>query len=547
MSDGRDLRADAGAAVPRAVAGVPDGMAAAVLVGVNPVFGLYAAIAGPIAGGLTAATQRMVVTTTTAAALAAGSAVAGFSGDRRAEALFALTLLAGAVMALAGLLRLGRHVRLVSVSVLTGFLTGVAVNIVCGQLGKLLGIPASGSFALEKAWDAAGNLGEVTWAPAAAGLGALAILIVLGRTRFATAGAAVAILVPTLLSLGSPAVERVDDVGEIPAGLPAPHVPDLSLLVDRSVLIGALTVVVIVLVQGVGVAESAPNADGAPAPTDRDFLAQGAANLLAGLFQGQPVGGSVGQTALNLQAGARTRWAAVLSGVLIAVIVLALSGLIGEVAMPTLAAVLVYAAARSINRGRIETVLRTGAASRVAFSATLLATLVLPIAAAVGIGVALSLLLQLNREAVDLRVVRLVPAGGERFVEEAAPARLPGGEVVVLDVYGSLQFAGARTLQERLPAVDDARRPVVVLRLRGRTTLGATSQIVLDDYARRLAAAGGRLYLSGVAPELAEQLRRTQRVDVRGAVTVVAAEPAIGDATRTAHAAAAAWLEEVGP
>lgn len=225
MSDGRDLRADAGAAVPRAVAGVPDGMAAAVLVGVNPVFGLYAAIAGPIAGGLTAATQRMVVTTTTAAALAAGSAVAGFSGDRRAEALFALTLLAGAVMALAGLLRLGRHVRLVSVSVLTGFLTGVAVNIVCGQLGKLLGIPASGSFALEKAWDAAGNLGEVTWAPAAAGLGALAILIVLGRTRFATAGAAVAILVPTLLSLGSPAVERVDDVGEIPAGLPAPHVP----------------------------------------------------------------------------------------------------------------------------------------------------------------------------------------------------------------------------------------------------------------------------------------------------------------------------------
>jgi SulP family sulfate permease len=147
------LRQDAVAGVPGAIASVPDGMASAALVGINPVHGLYASIAGPIAGGAAASTRLMVITTTTAAALAAASAVDGFSGDRRAEAVFLLTLIAGLLMAGAALLRLGRYVRFVSVSVLTGFPTAVAVNIVCGRLADLLGTTASGPFTLAKACD----------------------------------------------------------------------------------------------------------------------------------------------------------------------------------------------------------------------------------------------------------------------------------------------------------------------------------------------------------------------------------------------------------
>ena len=115
------LRRDAVAGVPGAVGSVPDGMASAVLVGVNPVYGLFASFAGPIAGGLTASTRLMVITTTTAAALAAGSAVEGFDAAARPEALFMLTVLAGAVMLAAGLLRLGRFTRFVSFSVMIGF------------------------------------------------------------------------------------------------------------------------------------------------------------------------------------------------------------------------------------------------------------------------------------------------------------------------------------------------------------------------------------------------------------------------------------------
>ena len=126
-------------------------MAASVLAGVNPVYGLYASFAGPLVGGLSSSTQRMVVTTTSAAALAAGSALSGVDPADRPGALFLLTIIAGVAMLLAGVFRLGRYTRFVSQSVMTGFLTGVAVNIVFGQLDDLTGAPSEGSIAIERA------------------------------------------------------------------------------------------------------------------------------------------------------------------------------------------------------------------------------------------------------------------------------------------------------------------------------------------------------------------------------------------------------------
>ena len=106
----------------------------------------------------------------------------------------------------------------------------------------------------------------------------------------------------------------------------------------------------------------------------------------------------------------------------------------------------------------------------------------------------------------------------------------------------SLLYAGARTLAARLPDPAGATTPVVVLRLRGRSRLGATFHVVVSDYAARLAAAGGRLYLSGVDPVLVEQLRRTGRVDVAGPVVVRVAEPALWRSTDAARRDAEAWL-----
>jgi sulfate permease, SulP family len=502
--------------------------------------GLYASFAGPITGGLTANTRLMVITTTSASALAAGSALSGVPAAQRPAAVPLVAIIAGAALVAAGLLKLGRYTRFVSYSVMTGFLTGVAVNIVCGQVPDFTGAKAQGPFPLAKAFDVLIHPGSINIASLLAGLGALAILVVMSFTPWRVVSALVALVVPTVIVVlvGAASVARVGDAGDIPPGIPVPRLPDFG-LVSFGLVTGALAVAAIVFVQGAGVAEAAPNPDGQPQP-NTDIVAQGAGNLVSGFFGGLPVGGSVGQTALNKRAGGRTRWAAIWSGVWMLVILAALSPLVAKVAVPTLAAVLIFAAAGALRVSEIRTIMRTGRIAQTAVTSTFLATLFLPVAAAVAIGVALSLLLQLNRGARDLSVVELVPAGHGRFTERPAPASLSSDQVTILDVYGSLLYAGSRTLQARLPDPAGSHAPAVVLRLRGRTSLGATFLKVAAGYAERLAEVDGRLYLSGLDPSVAERLRHTGRLE--GLVPIFEATPLVGESTGAARHAAQAWL-----
>ena len=534
MPEKKALRFDVVAGLPGAIASVPDGMAAGVLAGVNPIHGLYASMVGPLAGGTQTSTGLMVITTTGASALAAGAAISEVPQEDKAAALVLLTVLAGAMMLLAAALRLGRYTRLVSHSVMTGFLTGIAVNIVFGQLPELTGSEASGTVAAAKALDVVANPTSIDPVSLTVGVGAIGLLVVcaypVDAARFAGRSAR-----PRRggLVFDRDSVVLVADGGAIPAGLPLPQLPDLGLL-DPGLIGGAAAVTVIVLVQGAGVAEASPNLDGTRSRPNQDFCAQGIGNLASGLFGGMPVGGSVGQTALNESMGGRTRWAAIFCGLWMVVLLSAFSSLVGSVPLPTLAAVLIFAAAGSIRPSRISAILHSGVGSKIALLTTFVATLVLPVTAAVGVGVAMSLLLQLNQEAVDLKVVRLIPEPDNTFREVPVPTTLHSGEVVVLDVYGSLFYAGARTLQVRLPDPAMARSPEVILRLRGRTTLGATFFSVIAGYAERLEEAGGKLYLSGVSRDVADYWDQERLATQHVALDTFPATDIIGESTRCA-------------
>jgi sulfate permease, SulP family len=312
--DRATLKTDLVAGLPGAIGSVPDGMAASVLAGVNPIHGLYASLCRSGCRRPSASTKLMVITTTSAAALAAGSALESLSPEDRPEALFLLTVIAGVAMVAAGVLRLGRFTHFVSQSVMIGFLSGMAINIIAGQIPDLTGAAAEGSLAVQKAWSVVTNASGIELASVLTGAAAFAIIVLLGRTRIAPFSAVVALAVPTIpVVLSGADVAQVMDQGDIPRGIPLPAC--LRSRCSRGLCSpGALAVAAIVLVQGVGVAESAPNEDGTRSNTNVDFIAQGIGNVGSGLFQGQPVGGSVGQTALNQSAGARTRWASILCG-----------------------------------------------------------------------------------------------------------------------------------------------------------------------------------------------------------------------------------------
>ena len=534
---------DALAGLNSAVASVPDGLASGVLAGVNPIYGLYACMAGPIAGGIVSSTQLLIVATTSASSLAAGQALGGLSSPARDNALFVMVLLIGAFQIVFGLLRLGRLARFVSYSVMTGFLTGIAVLTVLSQLPTVTGYAATGGNKVTQTLDLLANLGQVDLRTLTVAIVALVLALLLPRTRLGNFGNLVAIIVPSalvvLLQLGD--VEIVRDIGEIPRGLPTPVVPPLS-AISVDVLTGALSVAVIILVQGAGVSQSVPNPDGSRSKASRDFVAQGAANLAAGVFRGLPVGGSLSTTALSVLSGARTRWAAIFAGLWMVVVVVALPDVVARIAMSALGALLIVASAGAIKPAEVRSIWNTGWPSRLAILATFLATLLLPIQAAVGIGVVLSAVLYLFRASSDASVVELVERPDGRIEERKPPKQLRSHAVTVLDVYGHLFYAGAHTLERLLPRTDGAERPVVILRLRGRASVGATLVDVLGTYADKLKEADGRLYLAEVSDGVYDQIARTGKLGTEEGVRAYKATRILGEATRTAHADAEAWL-----
>jgi len=542
-----DGRQDALAGLNVAIANVPDGLANGALVGVNPVFGLYATMAGPLVGGLFSSTQLMVVSTTAAASLTAAEALSALpSAITREEALFVMVVITGVVQVTAGFLGLSRLNRFVSYSVITGFLTGIAVSLVLSQLPTITGIEASGGNRLMQAVSVVARAPEASpWSMALAAL-ALLLAILLPRTPLGNAGRLLAVVIPSgllLLVPGLEGVRTVADLGGISRNVPLPAIPRLAAAFD--VLTGALSLAVVVLVQGAGVSQSVPNPDGTPTRSSRDYIAQGAANIVSGIFRGLPVGGSASTTALNVLSGARSRWAAVFAGMWMAAFVVGIPSLVGYVAMPALGALLVLAGVSSFKPSDIASVWFAGWDARLAGGATFLATLTLPIQAAVGIGVVLSALLYLRGSSAAVRVVQVVELPDGRLEEREPPATLPSRQVTVLDVYGDLFYAGARTLEELLPRPHGSRQLAVVLRLRGQTAAGATLVDVLAHYAEELRKVNGRLYLAGVSGDAYLKLAASTKLRLAGRVRVYEATPIIGEATLKAVADARAWIDRL--
>jgi SulP family sulfate permease len=473
----------------------------------------------------------------------AGQALAGRPQESRADALFLLVLLAGVFQALLGIVQAGRLTRFVSYSVMSGFIAGIAVLTILSQLSTAAGYDASGANRVMETWDLVRHAGDLSVASIAITVLALALAILLPRTFLGPFGTLLAIVIPSvvvlLASIGS--VQIVKDVGEFPGGVPRPQLPDFTLF-SPDVITGGLAVGIVTLIQGAGVSQTVPNPGGRENSMSRDFVAQGAANIGCSMFRGLPVGASLSTTALSVVSGSRTRWAAIITGLVVALVVIALSGVIGRVAMPALAALLMVASARTIKPREVRALWITGWPARMAAAVTFGATLLLPIEVAVGLGVVLSILLFVYNSSGDVTVVQLIERDDGRFEEHMPPKKLASNEVTVLDVYGHLFFAGARTLARELPLPNDAERPVVVLRLRGRTDPKATLIDVLSNYADRLEDADGRLYLSGLSEDAHDEIGRTRKLDLKGPVRLFKATGVLGESTHDARIHGEAWL-----
>jgi sulfate permease, SulP family len=179
---------------------------------------------------------------------------------------------------------------------------------------------------------------------------------------------------------------------------------------------------------------------------------------------------------------------------------------------------------------------------------TFVGTLVMPLQFAVLLGVGLSILLFTFHQANRLELVELVPSRNNPLpVEQPAPKKLTDHHVTVLYPYGSLFYAAAKTLEENLPAAEDARQAVVIFMLRGYENFGSTMITVLDRYNQTLQTNGGKLMLAGISTNVMRQLERTGLLDRIGRENVFPVHKQWGVSAYEAYDAAQIWLDTVRP
>ena len=542
------LRKDAVAGLVLGVESVPDGLAAGLLAGVNPLAGLYAYLFGTIGGSLFTSSAFMAVQATGAMAIVIADVPAVHSADDPARALFTLSVLTGIVMLAAGFLRLGSVLRFVSNAVMVGFISAVGVNIILGQLANLTGYKAEGANRVIRAVNTLAHPGELHLQSLAIGVLTIALILVLERTRAGPLGLVLAVIVTSasVAVLGWSGVATVRELSEVPRALPLPGAPMLRLV--PSLVIPAVSLAFVGLVQGAAISAGFPNPDGRYPDASRDFIGQGAANVIAGIFRGMPVGGSMSATSLNKAAGARSRIALMIAGAVMAVVIIAFAGLVGHIAMPALAGLLMLVGYRTIKPDDLRSVWKTGAVQKAVLATSFALTMVIPLQYSVLAGVGLSVVLHVVRQSNQITIKRwwLDPDGN--LIETDPPAQLPAGEVVALQPYGSLFFAAAPVLESQLPApADAAGNSVVILRLRGRTDLGTTFMDVLRRYAHTLKATGSKLVIVSASERIQEQLRMTGVTDLIAPENIYTGDERVGATLKRAYADATAWIEHNQP
>jgi SulP family sulfate permease len=230
-------------------------------------------------------------------------------------------------------------------------------------------------------------------------------------------------------------------------------------------------------------------------------------------------------------------------GPIIAVVVLLFAGAVETIPLATLAGLLVVIGARAIKLPAVQTVWQTNVAPRAIMAVTFVGVLMMPIQYAVFFGVVLSVLQYVYSSSLDVRVTELKQEANGMYAEQPAPDLLASEQVTVLDIHGSVFYAGAEIIGGLLPKATGSHRPAVVLRLRGRTEVGSTFLGVVERYRTEIEAAAGVLMLAGVGPELSEQLDRTGILAAIGEENVCAAQPTLTASVNVAVTAAERWLE----
>jgi SulP family sulfate permease len=508
--------------VPDTIAGlslaafvIPESVAYATLAGLPPVTGLYCYLVAGIAYALVGTSRQAAVGPTSALALAVAAGIATLAGGDPARAVAlasGVALMVGVICVVGRFVGFANLAYFLSDAVVAGFKTGAALYIASTQLPKLLGLEGGHGNFFQRLLDIAHAAPGISWPSSAVGAAAIVIFLgfewaVPGRpTTLIVVG--VAIAAASFFDLSKLGVALV---GELPQGLPAPVLPDLSLSDYAALMPTALACFLLAYSEAISVARTFAQKNGYDIDPERELLGVGAANLATGFARGFPVTGGMSQSAVNDMGGATSPMSLIVNSGAIALVLLFLAGLFRDLPEPILAAIVLMAAKHLVRIEELRALLK---ASRAEFAMSLIALVgVLAFGLLQGLllaalGCIVTMLAQASHPAIA--VLARDPASGQYINRERLPGVEDTASVLVLRSAGAWLYFNAYQVSRRfLALVDNAGRPIdiVVIDFSMVPTIDLTATTALRVLARSLARRGVALQLAELRDEVRDELQ----------------------------------------
>jgi len=506
----RAFRADALAGLTVAVVALPLSMAIAIASGVSPAQGLATAIVGGFLVSLLGGSRHQIGGPAGAFIVLVAATVAqhGVSG------LVLATFLSGLMLMVAGWLRLGTFVKFIPFPVTVGFTAGIAVIIFASQIRELLGLtltaePGPLLQKLTVLWEA---LPGYSIAAVAVAGGTIATILALRRFRPHWPGMLIAVAAASVLTamLVLPVATVGTRFGGIPAGLPAPALPDLSWSLIVAVLPSALSFTLLGAIESLLSAVVADGMSGTRHRSNAELVAQGVANVGASLFGGFCVTGTIARTATNVRAGAHGPVAGMLHSLFLLAFMVLAAPLAAYIPLAALAGVLAVVAWNMIEKPAIAILLRSGTGEAAVLGVTFTLTIFRDLTEAILAGFLLGSVLFIHRMSRAAAVTTEMPYVAEDRADRRTgydAARVSDPQVVIHHISGALFFGAAASVGSVLDHIGDTHR-VLILDLAAVPFLDSTGANLLEGLARKAQRRGVALYLAGALPDVRAALDR---------------------------------------
>ena len=513
------FRRDLVAGVTTGLVALPLAMAFAIASGLPPEAGIYCAI---VTGFTVSALggSRVQIGGPTGAFVVV---VAGIVAEHGVLGLYVCTMMAGVLLVLLGATRTGSIVRFIPRPVVVGFTNGIAVLIASTQIRDVLGLHLDtnpGQF-LARIEAIAGHLSTIT--PAAVGIAALTLVLVLGTNRLikVVPGYIVGLLGGTAIAwaAGLPVETIASRFGGVPSGLPELHVPPFHAGLLLTLLSPAVTVAMLGAIESLMSAVVADRMSGDRHNPNVELIGQGVANILSPLVGGLPATGAIARTATNVRAGARTPVAGMVHALTLLAVLLSGARLAGHIPMAVLAAILLVVAANMGEWHEIPVMLRQTKTDIGVWIATFALTVFADLTVAVEFGMIMAALLYVRRVAQTTTVSQVTPETvHDDRVHVLQDKRIPEF-AMVLRIHGPFLFGATDKLRQLIEGLDTRTR-VVIVRLRNMTAIDATGLRALEDVAVDLRASGRTALFCGAREQPLAAMRQAGFFEVVGADNV---------------------------